>query len=974
MILLSVRPVTATERPVGTPRIARALNLDRSGAIGGPFATSAASDTTTLAAWRFDAGPGCNAQGWTTVDLTAGVDDFGNHAGQFPAIQLVQQDACAKDLTCVWAFIANSTTTYACGGFPLQTSVPIGSDDSGYIWNEIWSPAVNLTGSGSQFQLRFTVYRQLELRNLVFYTWRLRSITSGVASEWKHRDDYYYGFPGVYSGEWYRQVESIGDLIDKGADQIQVALGVVDMGGPWSGLLGDGGCHSHAPLFDTVDLLRVDVGGPQWAVEPIDLFQDNFAGDGTVTGTVRTDIARDINPRDQFSIRPGDSVVVSVDEPTVGLDFDAPGAPESGPAVYLYVRDVSPEKSGTSVSGGARWPVRAQQGDWTILRFDSVRTPAGIVPDRYCVDLNDELFTPGDTIEFYFSARDAAGRVTYWTEFIGTTSSSSDARAAAMEMTCLPVSQDGNRAILYIDDADGSGAQAYFDVAFAQISRTPDRYDVRGPDCLAGNGPGSRVRDVAIQVAGVYESVIWSSGEYAWGLVGDGTGMPEKSPDLQMLVEFLRTRPGNGLLYLNGDNIATELSQLTSPAASELCTFVGYDLVSMSHRATSGIAPIVIGTPLSVFRREDGTPRSFVAFGGCPRINQFDVLSPRSPATVEMEYETSSLGAVVGQATRTPAGDRLVILSGFGFEQIRDDDFDGIRDQSEHLLDILSAMEPSLPCAGTEGLIEVVPDGVAITWASGGCADLVGMRIYRALASEASPQLINEAQVPPPTGSYLDTDVSIGTRARYELRSVRTFGQEAIVDSATIVRAAAVSDFSAKSTDIDVQLQWRISDLTGLVGLGLTRSPAGQQAPVPIHGDSLLAASTIRFVDTTFEPGQAYDYQLVLHYSSGTTLGSSSLGVTAPGKFALAQNAPNPFNPSTRIRFMMPTTARAELVVFDVGGRRVRTLLAGEVEAGSAETSWDGRDQSGTPVASGIYFCRLSALGTSLTRKITLLR
>ena len=165
------------------------------------------------------------------------------------------------------------------------------------------------------------------------------------------------------------------------------------------------------------------------------------------------------------------------------------------------------------------------------------------------------------------------------------------------------------------------------------------------------------------------------------------------------------------------------------------------------------------------------------------------------------------------------------------------------------------------------------------------------------------------------------------------------------MDSATIVRAAAVSDFSAKSTDIDVQLQWRISDLTGLVGLGLTRSPAGQQAPVPIHGDSLLAASTIRFVDTTFEPGQAYDYQLVLHYSSGTTLGSSSLGVTAPGKFALAQNAPNPFNPSTRIRFMMPTTARAELVVFDVGGRRVRTLLAGEVEAGSAETSWDGRDQ-----------------------------
>jgi hypothetical protein len=80
-------------------------------------------------------------------------------------------------------------------------------------------------------------------------------------------------------------------------------------------------------------------------VNPVDLFQDNFATDGTTTGTVRIDMARDILPRANPEIRPGDSLVVQVDEPTVGLDYNTPGAPSSGPAVYLHVKDVSAAKS-----------------------------------------------------------------------------------------------------------------------------------------------------------------------------------------------------------------------------------------------------------------------------------------------------------------------------------------------------------------------------------------------------------------------------------------------------------------------------------------------------------------------------------------------------------------------------------------------------------------------------------------------------
>jgi hypothetical protein len=250
----------------------------------------------------------------------------------------------------------------------------------------------------------------------------------------------------------------------------------------------------------------------------------------------------------------------------------------------------------------------------------------------------------------------------------------------------------------------------------------------------------------------------------------------------------------------------------------------------------------------------------------------------------------------------------------------------------------------------------------------------LGVRIYRSLAPDPILQLIHEAHRPPDEGHYLDSDVPFGARAHYELQSVRTRGRVALIDSATVVRAAGVSGFHATTSGVGVALGWQISDRSGLVGLALTRSPAGTSTPEPIHGDSLLSASTSSFLDTTFEPGRAYDYQLVLHYAGGAASQTASVRATAPNALALEQNAPNPFNPSTRIRFLVPAAGSVELAVFDVRGQRVRTLLSGSQPAGVSEAPWDGRNDAGVPAASGIYFCRLSAQGNVLTRKMVLLR
>jgi flagellar hook assembly protein FlgD len=93
-----------------------------------------------------------------------------------------------------------------------------------------------------------------------------------------------------------------------------------------------------------------------------------------------------------------------------------------------------------------------------------------------------------------------------------------------------------------------------------------------------------------------------------------------------------------------------------------------------------------------------------------------------------------------------------------------------------------------------------------------------------------------------------------------------------------------------------------------------------------------------------------------------------------PEKTVLFQNYPNPFNPSTRIAFDLAVDADVKLSIYDVTGRRVRTLLNGFRTAGVYNMEWNGRDESGRWLASGVYFYRLTAHGVTTTKKSILIR
>jgi hypothetical protein len=102
---------------------------------------------------------------------------------------------------------------------------------------------------------------------------------------------------------------------------------------------------------------------------------------------------------------------------------------------------------------------------------------------------------------------------------------------------------------------------------------------------------------------------------------------------------------------------------------------------------------------------------------------------------------------------------------------------------------------------------------------------------------------------------------------------------------------------------------------------------------------------------------------------TGTAVNSSQ-----PARFALAQNAPNPFNPTTTINFSLAQTGDASLVIYGPTGQVVRTLVSGSMAQGTHSITWDGKDNFGRPVASGVYIYRLASGDNVAHKRMTLVR
>ena len=753
------------------------------------------------------------------------------------------EDLCLDNLGCYWAAINGSTDLYGCGNppQPAQKVVPYVNARGEYLNNEIWSPVMSLSGSaGSDFRLRFTVYRDLPLDNLIFYQWHVRTVdTGGCPGQWQDRGFVYYGL----NKSWLIQEELIGSKINVATGaSVQASIGVVDLCNVWCGIFGTGACHSPAPYLDSIKVLRINTLGPQWDMRDIDCFNDNFATDGTITGTCSMDEAIDVGPTSSTTIQPGDSATcyfltdpkyqnASFTTTTAGLLNDPTvstfvGRNKTKNRVYGYFtvtpfsaakisQAIESKEGGAGTANRFPWMGNVVLGGrtWAKVRMDYVYngTPnvakgygTGVQPrvaNKYCIDVNDDLFTPGDTVEFFYSAESLDG-ITYFSFNTGATADVNVVTAAGgpNEVTMLPAggfNRGGD--ILYVDGCDGRGVQPYYDGAFLDLglANKVDRFDVRGPSSGVSNRIASRVKNTAAQLNAAYRKIIWDSGDLSITL-GDGSGTPEKTNDYAVMNTFLNTLNANGGVMLLGDRQGEELNGYAGPSAVAFrSTYMPFTLINGNHRlapTSLPISPSIKAWPGRAY------VDNFTIFGGCPGLNDFDVMGASGTSRVEMSYVTASSanGAVLSnQAVNGNGKTATVIQAGFSLVYLRDDELDGISDKAKFLRDSIFYMGNPL-------------------------GQVVG----------AGPALKN----------------------------------------------------------------------------------------------------------------------------------------------SLAQNYPNPFNPQTTIAFTLKDRGAVTLKVYNVNGELVRTLANESRTAGSYTLTWDGHNDAGQPVSSGVYFYKLVTSNFSQTKKMVLLK
>jgi len=719
------------------------------------------------------------------------------------------------------------------------------------LYNEIWSPEIDwdLPGTdddeaqGGAF-LRVTLWEHLPVVNGMFWIWSVRSYPDddGQWTTWQNRNVVFFEDLQQYA----ISRQEVGDLLVQQPEQIQIALGVIDLAQVFSL---PGGDATPAPIYDNISFGRYRVAGPAINSLRIDRFQDSFPQSGISYQpgvdksdlAIRLDAGRDIVRSQGNAIIAGDSTIIQA-TPVI------PGTALDGPPVLKWVLDANPffddvrqMPAGSSILTTFTGRDDRQWNRWEgeVLGTQSTNV-AGPVDNTYWFDLPDGLgrpsvdgeadepgmFFPGDVMRFYYEATDTDGNVTTAPANLDDPANLAEYRdgswgiaGRAFTVRGLPSILDGDSdgtpdqpSILYVNDFGRRGSENDFIQAFAQNGLFEgldyDTYTQNRPDTALSNGIGSAGAHGANadQLRG-YSTIFYDAGDLTTAL-GDGVTAEDKSQDVQILTQW-KELPGQRNTVHFGDYLASTLSGGTLDAATYLTNVMGV------ARIGNDVRPVIDGqtAPIAVPSGEgpSSITTSFIAFGGCLGINEFDNIEPTGAATRLHEFSTA-------------------------------DGLTGVYDPAASVWHERQV--------GGETKIDVTfPLGVNVLWTNG-------------------------AQRAPEGSSAL---------ARLFEELLVSFGQQ-------------VDDQDA--TDAAPQ-----------------RKPS-----------------------------------------------------------ALLGNKPNPFNPSTSIQLRLGVPGKYTLRVYNVRGELVRTLLDEELAAGQRSVTWNGRDDAGSVVGSGVYLTKFVGPDINASSKLMLIK
>jgi len=563
------------------------------------------------------------------VDWTVGEAPY---VGDFAQIMsdLEDLDPCVSNRSPQVVFIDDGIVVPGTGGSPCITWCygPDGwvvTPDGGLagedyqIQNAVISPVIEWPAGGMAGAiLRFDAYKHEPAvlpSSQVFIVWGVRSINTGDPDDlehapWRSDNFLYLGGP-----EYDRYEFNVTDVLEQGPTHVQIQLMVWQIA-----VCGSIGPDGHpAPYYDNVSLAVYDHRGPSFNARDLELAQDTFPEAGSIdpldlgSAWCRFDMARNIS-FDGETIDPGDSVVCRITPVRAGSVL------HGTPRLFYTMKNnpvFDPYRSGFPTSG-------------------SVEGTQYVISTYYSFDLPDTgWFFPGDIIHYYIEARDdVAGDIgtaifpadtTGFGDFTDELSYNSLFTVRALPTLRSAIPGDQPRILFWNDFGNGGGENEWTKALQAKGYWSGEQYDLyftNKPEWGSGQGLGGRATP---ELLAGYDVMLYSSGEAAHTTLGFGGDWADVSRDVQVLDSWLRQGGKNA--YFTGDGLASDLAESDPLTEAFLADWLGVEVHS------GDVTPMIENQVAPTVRAVDGNPvfdpdLYWLAFGGCPRSNEFDAVTP----------------------------------------------------------------------------------------------------------------------------------------------------------------------------------------------------------------------------------------------------------------------------------------------------------------------------------------------------------
>ncbi|GEM_PF-253765 len=279
--------------------------------------------------------------------------------------------------------------------------------------------------------------------------------------------------------------------------------------------------------------------------------------------------------------------------------------------------------------------------------------------------------------------------------------------------------------------------------------------------------------------------------------------------------------------------------------------------------------------------------------------------------------------------------------------------------------------------APTNLTIQVATSQVTLNWTDNSQSE-TGYSIERRLGSTG--QFVKVSDMNANVSTYTENPLNDGTKYYYRVFAFNTNGNSGLSNEVNVVTAMlAPTNLTIQLVNSQAVLHWTDNSQSE-DGYTVERKEgaAGTYAKVTDASSNATA-----YTDVTVTAGRQYFYRVRGFNANVNSSYSNEASVTItdvnseeaiPTSFALYQNYPNPFNPSTTIKFAVPNTAQVAIDIYDLNGQKIASIMNEEKSAGYYTVSWNGKNNSGAEVTSGIYFYSIRAGNFSEVRKMLLLK